>query len=1031
MVGFYICTVAALISVLLAAGWGIFCLFFKRFNERKWWNTALIVFSTGAIVAGGFLYIGYYTLLSTAATENVSGVIVKWYESIGTIIHDTYQLFSADSDYTGTFQDINLILSEKLADGTLVMSEQNANYFFLYRWVYAVVYALAPILTLGVVLTVFKSLAAKLVYRLRIFSDVYIFSELNERSLALANSIAANGSRALKDQYKNAQNTLNADYETRRKREIKTVEKEYRACLKNRENEILYAESMGIEPNLDKYPLPRIRTVSCVEPIKPADRSMIVFLGVEENNDEEIELAENARGIGALVFRTGVLTTNLKEGWFARFLLFIFKRKRNMNFFLIGENEAENVDTAIGLLAKVALRDHTRVFVFSDSPESELLLKSAGDETREKVRRKKEEKYEARYRKLSPARKQRVDARKQRKEDKKNAKKRKALEEKRALIEKDPTNFELYVEKGESDYRGGALVKRVNIIRSLIYHTLYNFVFRADLEEKHKENAQKLEAERTEEMTALLSDEISRHAFGEEDKALFVKLVSEMIMAYGEYHEEYREKLFEELKEHILKTTESDFCLDTMKALVKQYNDQKNLKRKDRVSFGELLKKYVIVGLREEDENKRLTKEQGTALLSVIGGFVKAHPYLSDETKSDFDSLADKFLEDKTDIPAAVKDAIYPLAKAFFTEYPLSDGGENGTLIEKLIALSKKRRAEDKSIKATVNSELENVLNIFERAVLVPGNSDNEDVFEDGTAAQNADKPKKVISAVVIGMGLHGTEMLKGLSWYGQMSGYELYINAYDRDKNARSRFAAQCPELMSAQYNGAGADGEDAYHIDIHHIDIDSEEFINHLKTLPTITYVAVCLGNDEKNLEMAVKMRSLCEKMGAHPMIQAIRYNLGENEDFSKAKNYRRQEYHIDLIGDMKSLYSVEAIIGSQYEYEALSRHMKWGGERSFWEFEYNYNSSIASAIHARAKKKLKIPGTEVDAEKRLVKYGDKKNFHVIDNLRRLEHRRWNAYMRSEGYTHGKRNDLAKTHHCLVPFDELSEGDKQKDDD
>ena len=55
----------------------------------------------------------------------------------------------------------------------------------------------------------------------------------------------------------------------------------------------------------------------------------------------------------------------------------------------------------------------------------------------------------------------------------------------------------------------------------------------------------------------------------------------------------------------------------------------------------------------------------------------------------------------------------------------------------------------------------------------------------------------------------------------------------------------------------------------------------------------------------------------------------------------------------------------------------------------------------------------------------------------LRRLEHRRWNAYMRSEGYSFGGdktpagRNDLAKIHHCLVPFDELSLKDQQKDDD
>ena len=50
----------------------------------------------------------------------------------------------------------------------------------------------------------------------------------------------------------------------------------------------------------------------------------------------------------------------------------------------------------------------------------------------------------------------------------------------------------------------------------------------------------------------------------------------------------------------------------------------------------------------------------------------------------------------------------------------------------------------------------------------------------------------------------------------------------------------------------------------------------------------------------------------------------------------------------------------------------------------------------------------------------------------LRELEHRRWNAYMRLEGFTYAKkRNNLAKTHHCLVPFDELSLEEQEKDDD
>ena len=54
----------------------------------------------------------------------------------------------------------------------------------------------------------------------------------------------------------------------------------------------------------------------------------------------------------------------------------------------------------------------------------------------------------------------------------------------------------------------------------------------------------------------------------------------------------------------------------------------------------------------------------------------------------------------------------------------------------------------------------------------------------------------------------------------------------------------------------------------------------------------------------------------------------------------------------------------------------------------------------------------------------------------LRVIEHRRWNAYMRAEGYCYSgsrdkqSRNDLAKLHNDLVPFDLLTEEEKAKDD-
>lgn len=805
-------------AVLLCStiGWMVYCMI--RHKGKNGIYKPLNILSIGVILTGAVLYLAYYALLDRAAVDE--GVAVSFFEGFFTIIHDVYQLFSADSDYTGVFAEISKALGP--------LSGAERFFFALYRFIYVLLYAVAPILTLGVIVSVFKDFVAKRAYHFHYFSDLYVFSELNERSLALATDIVKGSAAEREAEYAKGLATLNEDFEIRMARAVKDVASEYAAA---KAAELAAAEREGRPFDQSRVSLPYTRKVHRAYFCHPAKRVKVVFLGVEEYNDEETHLAEQARQLGGIIFRSGLLTTRLS----------FHAKSAHMNFFLIGENEAENVDTAIGLLAQYATRDNTRIFVFSDSPESELLLKSAGDESRKKAERLE-------LARLSPKQKVARAAREAAEAADEEARKRAQLE----AIARDPENFALYVTEAPSDYRSGALVKRVNVIRSLIYHTLYHFRFISDYDAEREAYATRVKETRTAELQAT----VKRFAEG---------------------------------------TPDAD----------------------------------------EATVMKRLTPAQK----------------------------------------------------------------------EEILALRRRWDDEDGAYNKKIEEENAKIRNIFERAV-------------------PSEEGDKVISAVVIGMGLHGTEMMKALAWYGQMEGYRLYLNAFDRDSGAKSRFIAKCPELMSPKYNGPQAEGqEDCYRINIHTADIDSQEFIDILETLPQITYVAVCLGDDEKNLEMAVKMRSLCKRFGAFPFIQAIRYNLGENEDFSQAKNFKGQAYDIDLIGDMKSIYSVNAILQSPLEYLALSRHMKWGGERSFWEFEYNYNSSNASALHHDTKIRLKLSGADLPPNER--SDADR------DMLRRLEHRRWNAYMRSEGYIFGKRDDLAKTHHCLVLFDELSEYEQNKDDD
>ncbi len=294
-------------------------------------------------------------------------------------------------------------------------------------------------------------------------------------------------------------------------------------------------------------------------------------------------------------------------------------------------------------------------------------------------------------------------------------------------------------------------------------------------------------------------------------------------------------------------------------------------------------------------------------------------------------------------------------------------------------------------------------------------------------AVETADGDKN-ISAVIVGMGGYGIEMLKTLVWFGQMDGYKIKINAIDQSPDAEAEFAMQCPEILDPKYNRVKQIGEAYYDVTVHSsTSVDVKDFVDKIKNIADATYVFVSLGSDEKNIKVAVELRTIFERMHIKPIIQAVVYNSGLATSLQSITNYRGQKYDIDFIGDFESIYSEAVIIDSPLEDEALRRHLKWGNEEDFWKYEYNYRSSVASAIHMRARIACNIPGAD-KCERELTK----EERDIIENV---EHCRWNAYMRAQGYVYSglndkaSRNDLGKMHNDLVAFEELSDEDKRKD--
>ena len=296
-----------------------------------------------------------------------------------------------------------------------------------------------------------------------------------------------------------------------------------------------------------------------------------------------------------------------------------------------------------------------------------------------------------------------------------------------------------------------------------------------------------------------------------------------------------------------------------------------------------------------------------------------------------------------------------------------------------------------------------------------------ENIFQ--SARDNGDGTK-TISAVVVGMGLHGTEMVKALAWYGQMDGYDLKITAFDKNPLAEDRFTALAPELLAKEHNGVAVEGDAKYTIAVHSgVDIDAASFAKTISAITDATYVLVALGNDDANISAAVKIRMYFERIGIKPVIQTIVYNSEQKAALDGIKNFKGQTYDIDFIGDIETSYCEDVILGSAVELEALSRHLSGGyPEDAFWNYEYNYRSSIATTIHYYARIACGIPGAgKLDSE-----LTDEER----DILEILEHKRWVAYVRGEGYIENEtRNDLAKMHNNLVPYGKLKHSIKRID--
>lgn len=288
---------------------------------------------------------------------------------------------------------------------------------------------------------------------------------------------------------------------------------------------------------------------------------------------------------------------------------------------------------------------------------------------------------------------------------------------------------------------------------------------------------------------------------------------------------------------------------------------------------------------------------------------------------------------------------------------------------------------------------------------------------------------RKNINAVIIGLGKNGTEMLKALIWCCQMDGYYLTVDVFDRQADAAERFRNLCPEIMSERYNGVPSEQEPAYNVFIHSgCDVHAAAFDAQFSALKEPTFVFVSLGDDSDNISASVQIKRLSEKKGQHPYIQTVVYDSFKANKLMAVSKFKGVKFNLDIIGRTDEFFSVEVLLNTELDREALRRHQQCGYDTVLYSSEENYYASVASVIHLKLRKACGLPGCDLPVSQRTPE--QRKALAV------LEHKRWMAYIRTEGYVYTDvplkdgHDHFRRYNNYIIPYDDLPESEKIKND-
>lgn len=307
------------------------------------------------------------------------------------------------------------------------------------------------------------------------------------------------------------------------------------------------------------------------------------------------------------------------------------------------------------------------------------------------------------------------------------------------------------------------------------------------------------------------------------------------------------------------------------------------------------------------------------------------------------------------------------------------------------------------------------------------------------------------ISVLLYGFGSVNRELLRAISWCGQLAGNELFVRVVaDLTPDEISDFKSEYPGLFTERYN-------------IQLLDCKNRQQLKELlrSHCADARYIAVEGKTEAQTVETAVFLRRFyyCEDPAFenHPAIYAYIENAEKAEavrnlQTAEAKPERRVNYDIVPFGAVSETFSFANVTNSSLEKLAKNVHLVYEDIFSDTEidadeaikrynlFEVNKRSNRANALHIRYK--LSMLGLDYtdDPNAQEVELSDYLTSELLDRLTLAEHDRWMAFLESEGWSpatvaqvktyqasgisRGRHNcPLLKLHPYICPFEDLKD--------